>query len=497
MSPRTLTRLCASRPPRPPSPSRSSPPPAPTSAPPSATPRPAPSPSLTFSVPHGCDGLAHHEDRDPGPRVGALVTPTRNPLYDVEANIEQLDEPVTDAHGNEVTERVGSIVYTAQTPLPDGQRDTFELSFQVPDAAGETLAFPTIQTCEQGETGLDRRSPADGQDAEELEYPAPAFDDPARQPRRATTTARPRRPPRPSRRATRPTPRTATPPPSAGPGSGPACSASWPAVSPWPGRARPRDHAGAAGGWRRAPLGLRWSPPRCSRSLAGAGGASPASAHAELVSTDPTEGAVLETAPAHGHAHLQRAGPADLAGGRGLRRRGRAGRRSAGAGGADVSIELAGAADLADGTYVVVVVRALHRRPPDLGLADVLGRRAAATRWPRRPRRRPPRRRSTCARPGHRRMYVGLLVAAGLASSSPSSCRARTTGATCAPARAACWRRRRGGRGRAVLRSRSRRSTRRAASCPSRVRPSTRPGRRRAALRRCWSSSGSAWSSRP
>ena len=80
------------------------------------------------------------------------MTPTRNPYYDVEATIEQLDDPVTDAHGNEVTERTSSIVYTARTPLPDGQRDTFELSFQVPDAEGEVLSFPTIQTCEKGET---------------------------------------------------------------------------------------------------------------------------------------------------------------------------------------------------------------------------------------------------------------------------------------------------------------------------------------------------------
>ena len=41
------------------------------------------------------------------------MTPSRNPFYDVEKTIEQLDEPVTDAHGNEVTERTASIVYTA------------------------------------------------------------------------------------------------------------------------------------------------------------------------------------------------------------------------------------------------------------------------------------------------------------------------------------------------------------------------------------------------
>ncbi|QBR93603.1 YcnI family protein [Nocardioides euryhalodurans] len=130
---------------------------------------------LTMSVPHGCEGSPTTRIEIQVPESVLSVTPTRNPLYDLEANIEQLDEPVSDAHGNEVTERTGSIVYTAKEPLPEGQRDTFELSFQVPDAAGEQLVFPTIQTCEQGETGW-VEVPQEGQDAEELEHPAPSFE---------------------------------------------------------------------------------------------------------------------------------------------------------------------------------------------------------------------------------------------------------------------------------------------------------------------------------
>ena len=130
---------------------------------------------LTMSVPHGCDGSPTTGIEIQVPESVISVTPTRNPLYDLEVNIQQLDEPLTDAHGNEVTERVGSIVYTATTPLPEGQRDTFELSFQVPDAAGETLVFPTIQTCEQGRTGW-IEVPEEGQDGEELEHPAPSFE---------------------------------------------------------------------------------------------------------------------------------------------------------------------------------------------------------------------------------------------------------------------------------------------------------------------------------
>jgi uncharacterized protein YcnI len=129
----------------------------------------------TFAVGHGCEGSPTTKIEIQVPESVLSVAPTRNPFYEVEKTIEQLDEPVADAHGNEVTERVASIVYTADTPLPDGQRDTFELSFQIPDAEGEMLTFPTVQTCEEGETGW-VEVPADGQDADELESPAPGFE---------------------------------------------------------------------------------------------------------------------------------------------------------------------------------------------------------------------------------------------------------------------------------------------------------------------------------
>jgi uncharacterized protein YcnI len=128
----------------------------------------------TFSVPHGCEGSPTTTIEIQVPESVLSVTPTRNPYYEVASTIEQLDDPVTDGHGNEVTERTASIVYTADAPLPDGQRDTFELSFQVPDAEGEVLSFPTIQTCEQGETAWTEIA-SDGQDEEELEHPAPSF----------------------------------------------------------------------------------------------------------------------------------------------------------------------------------------------------------------------------------------------------------------------------------------------------------------------------------
>jgi periplasmic copper chaperone A len=127
---------------------------------------------LTVSVPHGCDGSATTRVSIQMPDEINAVTPTRNPLWEVEKEMEELDPPVTDAHGNEITERVATVTYTTDTPLPDGYRDSFELSLQLPDAEGTTLVFPAVQTCEEGESAW-IQVPEAGESAEELELPAP------------------------------------------------------------------------------------------------------------------------------------------------------------------------------------------------------------------------------------------------------------------------------------------------------------------------------------
>lgn len=127
---------------------------------------------LTVSVPHGCEGSATTSIAISMPEQIPQVTATRNPYWDLEVETEALAEPIEDAHGNEIAERESVVVYTAKEPLPDAVRDSFELSVQLPDAAGETLAFPIVQTCEEGETGW-TEVPEEGQDAEELEHPAP------------------------------------------------------------------------------------------------------------------------------------------------------------------------------------------------------------------------------------------------------------------------------------------------------------------------------------
>lgn len=126
---------------------------------------------LTVSVPHGCEGSATTKVAIRVPEELLSVTPTRNPLWEVTKTKQKLAAIVKDAHGNEVTERDAVVTYTARSPLPDGYRDAFELSVKLPDKVGETLVFPTVQTCEKGQTAWTEVA-ADG-DAEELEHPAP------------------------------------------------------------------------------------------------------------------------------------------------------------------------------------------------------------------------------------------------------------------------------------------------------------------------------------
>jgi uncharacterized protein YcnI len=129
---------------------------------------------LQFSVAHGCGDSPTTGITIQIPAQITSVTPTRNPLWQVSKRTEKVDPPVTDSHGNQITERVTAVTYRTDTPLPDGYRDVLELSVQLPETAGTDLLFPTIQTCETGESAW-IEVPQDGQTIHELERPAPGF----------------------------------------------------------------------------------------------------------------------------------------------------------------------------------------------------------------------------------------------------------------------------------------------------------------------------------
>lgn len=129
---------------------------------------------LTVSIGHGCEGSATTKVAIQIPEEVLSVTPTRHPLWNMTERQEKLPEPVTDAHGNKVTERDAVVVYTTKNPLPDGQRDAFELSLKLPEEEGKTLTFPVVQSCVKGENPW-TQVPAEGQNPDELEFPAPTL----------------------------------------------------------------------------------------------------------------------------------------------------------------------------------------------------------------------------------------------------------------------------------------------------------------------------------
>lgn len=129
---------------------------------------------LTFSFAHGCEGSPTTEIIITLPEQLIDATPVVHPAWDVEKVTETFDTPQTLESGATVTERVSQIVYLAKEPVADGLRDNLQLQVLLPETPGETLAFPTRQVCEEGETDWAEIS-AEGQDPHELEAPAPSF----------------------------------------------------------------------------------------------------------------------------------------------------------------------------------------------------------------------------------------------------------------------------------------------------------------------------------
>ncbi len=124
---------------------------------------------LTFAMGHGCEGSPTTSVAIEIPEPILSVTPEVVPGWEVEKVMVPLDEPTESSHGEEATERVGTILYTADEPFPDGYRVTFDLSLQVPaEAEGDTLRFPALQSCVEGETDWADEDP-------EAEAPAPSF----------------------------------------------------------------------------------------------------------------------------------------------------------------------------------------------------------------------------------------------------------------------------------------------------------------------------------
>ncbi|MFF1254159.1 YcnI family protein [Pseudarthrobacter sp. NPDC058329] len=129
---------------------------------------------LTFGIPHGCDTSGTTKVAITLPQELNDAQPTVNPNWTVEKVTEQLAEPKKLADGTSITKRTSQIVYTAKTPLAHELRDALVLSVKLPDAAGTTLYFPTLQSCEIGQTDWSEIA-KDGQDPHSLGAPAPSI----------------------------------------------------------------------------------------------------------------------------------------------------------------------------------------------------------------------------------------------------------------------------------------------------------------------------------
>jgi uncharacterized protein YcnI len=117
-----------------------------------ANPREAPSDSyfkLDFRVPHGCEGSPTTRIAVQIPAGVTSVAPQEVAGWEIEITEGELPEPV-EVFGQTVTEGVTAVSWEGG-PLPDNHMQEFGLSLRFPDRPGETLWFPVIQECEEGD----------------------------------------------------------------------------------------------------------------------------------------------------------------------------------------------------------------------------------------------------------------------------------------------------------------------------------------------------------
>ena len=128
---------------------------------------------VTFGFSHGCADSPTTALHIQIPEEFNSVTPVFAPGWSIEVEKEGLDEPIEGGHGTTISERTSVVTFTADEPFEDGIYVMVSLRLSLPeDAAGETIYFPVIQECEEGEHAW-IETPQDGEDPHSLESPAP------------------------------------------------------------------------------------------------------------------------------------------------------------------------------------------------------------------------------------------------------------------------------------------------------------------------------------
>ena len=124
-----------------------------------------------FRVTHGCKGSPTLAVTIRMPEGVLSAKPMPKPGWTIEVRTRPLEKPVTGQHGFAIRDAVTEVTWHGGR-LENNQFDEFVVMVSLPDRAGETLYFPTVQTCEKGAnnwTGI----PAAGQNAHDLPEPAP------------------------------------------------------------------------------------------------------------------------------------------------------------------------------------------------------------------------------------------------------------------------------------------------------------------------------------
>lgn len=126
----------------------------------------------SFQIPHGCEESPTTQVRIRIPEDVPSATPAVHPGWTVTTKEGKKD--AVEMHGEKITRGVSEVIYTAKQPLPADRLDLLPISLKMPAGKkGESVYFPIVQKCEQGQTGW-VQIPAEGESEDELEEPAPA-----------------------------------------------------------------------------------------------------------------------------------------------------------------------------------------------------------------------------------------------------------------------------------------------------------------------------------
>jgi uncharacterized protein YcnI len=123
----------------------------------------------TFTVPHGCKGLATTKVSIWLPETILQAKPMLKHGWKTEILRVKLDRTVDGPHGAKIAERVAKIVFSGGN-IPDDHIDEFVLQLRLPKEAG-TLYFPVEQECGEQRQGW-TEIPASNQTTRDLENPA-------------------------------------------------------------------------------------------------------------------------------------------------------------------------------------------------------------------------------------------------------------------------------------------------------------------------------------